>query len=704
MKKNFLIAVVLPLQVLITAPLSFYLGNHAEINFELTDVLPILLMLLGILIALLFLILHVFRKQQKIHSILSGVLVGLGVAVWVQSQLLVWNFGPLDGRGIPWSEWALHGYFELILWTAILAFGIFSSIWQKKIFDQLTTLLVVLAFLSIGGAYVNSDELKPKRKVSNSIFEFHPRSNTIVILLDTFQSDYFEKIKNENPEEVEFLDGFTFYRNTISSYPTTAPNMPAIFTGQIYRNESPFKEFMQGAFAESNLIEKFQSIGYETSIAGAPLVPGRSSLASYLNQGKRFSRESVAFFIDYGLFRSAPTHFKNKVYRDGNWLLSFITKGGYPPDYHGIDIKFLELFEERARVNNINSRGGFHFYQFMTPHLPLRVDENLDYDASLSGAEGYERQARGALLIVNRIIERLKSLGIYDSSEIVVMSDHGTLSIPLVRTQSLVNKEVTSSTLSSALVLFLHKKPNSDFSGVRVNDAPLYHYDLECFLIAHKQDNFNRCDEVNNALAGEARERVFYFYNWEHRYWGEEYMPPMTEWFISGHAYDPRSWNTGNFRYLDGQRQKIEVFMLYVGGAVMFTVDGRSSELIRAGWSVQENTHRWSEGARSSVRFIIEDYSSRNVLLRLNASGYLGGGLQHQNVVVIANGSPVAEWQVAGRSEYEAVIPSHLIGEDGLVNLVFDISDPRAPCDYSDSKDCRKLGISVRELVVDYAE
>lgn len=42
--------------------------------------------------------------------------------------------------------------------------------------------------------------------------------------------------------------------------------------------------------------------------------------------------------------------------------------------------------------------------------------------------------------------------------------------------------------------------------------------------------------------------------------------------------------------------------------------------------------------------------------------------------------------------------------ESGELNIVFDISDRKAPCGVSDSADCRKIGISVQRLIIDYAE
>jgi hypothetical protein len=561
--RKFIIAIVLPFQIFITAPVSFYYVNRAEINFKLIDVFPVLLVLVGVVAALLYLLLLLVSKKQIMYMILSGILVGFGLTVWVQSQLLIWNFGPLDGRGIPWKEWAIHDYFELILWLVILAFSIYLALRRGVLFNQFSILVGALAFLSIAVAYVESDEVSTKPGLNNDIFEFHPTNNTIVILLDTFQSDYFEKIKNKWPEEVKFLDGFTFYRNTISSYPTTAPNLPAIFTGQVYRNEKPFSEFIHNSYAESNLSKKFHDIGYDASIAtvSSTVILGSRALTEYLNQGQRFQLKSVASLLDYGLFRLLPTYFKNEAYRDGDWLLSFIIKGDYPPDYHGVDIRFLEILEEKALVNvNSKKNGSFRFYHFAIPHDPWRVNENLKYDSLLSGEEGYERQARGALLLVRRIIERVKSLGIYESAEFIVMSDHGTLSISPVGWASLSDKdfvEIEQATQSSALALLLHKKPGAEFFGIRTHDAALYNRDLGCLLTFTNLEKSAQCDDVMNALKGQQRERIFYNYNWRHISWGAEYMPPMTEWVTSGHAYDSRSWRIGDFRYSKGQKHKV---------------------------------------------------------------------------------------------------------------------------------------------------
>ena len=84
------------------------------------------------------------------------------------------------------------------------------------------------------------------------------------------------------------------------------------------------------------------------------------------------------------------------------------------------------------------------------------MDENLHYDPSLSGVDGYIKQTRGALVLAQRILNKLKDLNLYNNSEIVIMADHGTLAMPPI---SPVIGRVPKNIRSSALALLLYKPP-----------------------------------------------------------------------------------------------------------------------------------------------------------------------------------------------------------------------------------------------------
>jgi len=141
-----------------------------------------------------------------------------------------------------------------------------------------------------------------------------------------------------------------------------------------------------------------------------------------------------------------------------------------------------------------------------------------------------------------------------------------------------------------------------------------------------------------------------------------------------------------------------------VGESVTFHSENSTSSLTFQGWGNQESNHRWTEGSKASLRFRLDDYKSHDLVLRLNATGYLGGGLENQKIDVNINDTHVARWEMIGQSVYKASVPAGLVSEDGKVSLVFDISDPTAPCEVGESIDCRKLGMAVKDLVIDYAK
>lgn len=142
---------------------------------------------------------------------------------------------------------------------------------------------------------------------------------------------------------------------------------------------------------------------------------------------------------------------------------------------------------------------------------------------------------------------------------------------------------------------------------------------------------------------------------------------------------------------------------LVLGQSVSFDEKSGRHDLLFSGWSHPETHHRWSDGGEAEINFRVKNYKKHDLILHLNAHAYLGGGLAYQNVAITANGVPLALWKVSGDAIYEAVIPAGTMQEDGVVKLKLSIDDPRAPCSVGESTDCRKLGIAVKNLLIDYA-
>ncbi len=689
-------AVILPFMLFFIAPLTFYFSNVNDIDFSLTEVI---LPVTGVFLALsftFFLILYFTWYLPKCFYIITGLLVGLAAMVWVQSQLFLWKFGVFDGRDIDWNKWRFIGWIEIVVWLLVVTLMVVLYYKGKEKSKKLIVqVLFLLGVISVTSSFLTRPTKIQRLKTLNKyedFFSFHKTNNILIILLDTFQSDYFDLIREEYPKEINFLDGFTFYRNTMSHYPSTEPNIPAIVSGRLYKNQEKFNDFFRDSVARFDLQSYYQKKGYSAMMSS---VTPMYLLMTDLLKGSSVDLVAPVYkYIDYGVFRCSPTLIKKLVYNNGSWLLSFKKAIKYPPDPFGNDIRFVDLFEKQANINREAKAGTFKFIHFFLPHPPWCMDENLKYNPKLTGKEGYIHQTRGALKLAKRILTKLRELNLYENSEIVIMADHGTTGAPALRTETGLTPTKVQ---SSALALFLHKPPFAKGKLV-LDDSPLYNSDLGCLLkVENKHLDYAG---YNAAKKGENRQRTFLYYDWNDD-WGRDFIPDMTEYIVSGHAFKSENWRMGYYIYTP--KGKVDISSTYqynIGTPIKFVFEGNANQYILGGWSHQEKKHRWTEGKIAGLHFTLVKPPKSNLVLWLKGYGYtVNGKIDHQNVNVLINGRKVASWKMKEDRWYNADILKSMI-VDRVNNIVFEISNPAAPEDFGQSNDRRKLGIAVRELVI----
>lgn len=162
-KRSVIFALSLPLIVFLVAPLVFYLGNHFEFTTNLADTLPLLVFLCIGATAILLGLLLVISRWSTLYAIISGLLVGLALSAWVQSQLFAWDFGPLDGNGVNWSKWSTHANLELLVWLFLVSAAITLAFRARNKLLILAQGSLLLGALSLITAWVSSD--------------YHPKKN-----------------------------------------------------------------------------------------------------------------------------------------------------------------------------------------------------------------------------------------------------------------------------------------------------------------------------------------------------------------------------------------------------------------------------------------------------------------------------------------------------------------------------------------------
>lgn len=712
------VALVVPFVVFLVSPLVFYFGNHTVYQVSISDVFLFLLLNTSIIWVLLAAALFLSRIRPRLQSGIAGGLVGLAVASWLQSQILVWNFGPLDGHGLDWRIWRTHAVFELFLWASILTAGVITALRLPRAVVSVTQGLLALGTLSIFISYSSSDyEPKSQPDDYGIVYEFHSENNTLVIVLDTFQLDFFMEILENYEKEVEFLKGFTFYRNTVSGFPTTYPAVPLILTGLEYLNMEPILEFLANSYSTDSVTNRFDELAWDSSIIAnlasdrvlTGLAPKRGmvELPARLTTNSKGSLKTAAMNItDGGLFRVVPTFLKERVYSDGQWWLARVFRGeDIPPGWPGIDLRFVRLFEENAKTGSA-AEGTFKYFHFHAPHPPIVVDENLHYvPNAVLNRKTFIAQARGALTYARRILDSMKQLGVYESANILILADHGSLEIPVHVQNREFEPETTPFGIptfvhSSGLPLMLHKPPGK-IGTLKVSDRPMHLGDAHHLMTSGLGEQHDSEDVTDD---DQEETRHFHFYDWSEAFWtwSQSYMPTIEKFEVRGHALNATSWSSTGIRYAAGGNvtQSIDRSIQIGVPIPLFRVEALDRYLVE-GWSATEPSIRWTEGGRARIWFELPEGARKNLKFRLEASGMtVPGKVPYQEVKVRINGTPVATWEVSSNQWHQAGIPDKLV-ENGKVEIELLISDPTAPADFRESIDVRKLGLMARRFQVD---
>ena len=435
-----------PSQLLLFGPWIVHTTNRAEFLVPFLTLAPRWIWLLGpISVALAAL---GFILPPRWFRGYVAALCAVGVLLWVQGNLLVAEYGLLDGGGLDLASHAWRGPFEVCLWIAAVGLAMFFANAVSRAAPAASVLLmslqaVVLLGLTLapsgGSSGDGDDEVAGWSPVPPEVYELSRSRNIIHIVLDMFPSHILAEIRDADPSTFDHAwSGFTFYRNHLGAFPTTIASMPAMLTGIPYRNDMRISDYRR---THPSVFHALGQHGYRLRSATADgrdhpraAFPGAEDAVAYTiprpyGSYRNYLDSTAAQLLDLSLFRHAPHGVKADVYRDGAWLLqqrvaSFLGPISGAPRALG-DTTFLMDF-----ASGIEAGGESPVYSFLhviTPHPPIATDADCEYVGGrvrLTRA-GYVDQARCALMVVQALLDRLRTLDLYDRSAIVVTSDHG---------------------------------------------------------------------------------------------------------------------------------------------------------------------------------------------------------------------------------------------------------------------------------------
>ena len=554
-------------------PTYLYFTNILEFTSSFLEIAPIFLalsLICGLLTTILLL-----AVSGSIHEKAVAVVLVLSFLLWIQGNIMVWQYGPLDGREIDWgSNWA-YGLIDGAVWIGLLivAFKASPQIYKMAQRAVVVYLLIQIAstiFIAISAddaAHLHEQTVEDK----DAIFRFSSEKNVVILVLDQFQTDIFHEIINESLHYRDIFDGATYYRNAVAAYPHTFASITAILSGRFYENSVPLQDFIKREFTENSLPGILTDKGYQVDlVGGGQYLYADNTIASnrieikYLVDRNAEIKEA-AFVLDLSLFRYLPHFLKRSVYNNQAWFVSNLRLDkafiDFPAGKHRDGILFMEKMAREAKAGN--DRYTFKYIHLLIPHMPVRFNERLEYVELDQTRYNYIGQAKGTLSLVNMFIGRLKYIDAYDNTLLFVIADHGAGGkVELEHSgqiESVQAPKLSDLFKGGALPLLL-VKPFGARGELKVSDAPVSSADIPKTIIAELGLDADMPGvSIFNVDESSDRERRFLHHDWnigdKQRY--GPYLPPLEEYTVKGFSWLDESWRpTGRIFTSKGTKER----------------------------------------------------------------------------------------------------------------------------------------------------
>ena len=366
------------------------------------------------------------------------------------------------------------------------------------------------------------------------MFDLSVNKNVIVFLLDCFDGRTMDAILEQQPDILEPLEGFTYFPNATSVYSRTYPSVPYLLSGNMcYFDQKP-AEWVNGAFADSNFIPELVDAQVNIGLYTYDYYLGNSikdKVENYIvteEADELLFDKTVLSMAKMILYRDMPYLMKKRLTYDINEINYIVTEGAAGSSqgeerisqYKNFDDEWFDTELKERGITLTDAEGVFRFYHLGSCHLDM------------SNPEPYGIRS---LEIVYEYLDKMKELGIYDDSMVLIISDHGssgggaTLDLPQ----------------KTAVPIFMVKPAKAPPEALRVSEAPVSHTDfIPTVLNGFQIDHTDYGRTVFEISEQEERDRYYYY---SALYSDEQGEVELREYKVSGDAADSGSYRfTGN--------------------------------------------------------------------------------------------------------------------------------------------------------------
>lgn len=552
-----------PAQILLFGLFATYERNQHEFVLPFWTLVGPWLWVLGAIVAVLAAVGAVLRGSLAHRYV--AILFALGVLLWLQGNVIPGDYGPLYGERLDLGRHAGRAPFEVGLWVSVVAAALYYSRAVASVAPLASQVLVGLqsVVLLLSTVFATAEIQPGERRWStppDRIYRLSRGQNIIHIVLDGFLSEVFgEIVERERAVFDRDLSGFVFFADHLGAFRSTRASMPAMLSGLAYRNEVPFQQFRERV-GQRSIFRALYRQGYRINSVSfhSGDHPPRSirhrtvryTVPTPYGSYRSYRRFAAAQLADLTLFRHVPHVLKSGVYNGDAWLAQRAlarhdSAGSEARNFRASNhVAFLDEFTSRMSVGF--KEPVYLFLHVAIPHPPLVVNG----DCAFTGQKPlhrpvYTAQARCALTVVQRILSRLRGLGAYDRSIILLTADHGW---NIERADHPLKGRVTpvgplDGIVLGAMPLLAIKRAGAS-GPLETSWAPTALTDVPATIL-------DAAGLPTDVVAGESvfdvdpqtpRPRTYAYHSWRNADWERPFFDALHVFDVNGRVLDANAW------------------------------------------------------------------------------------------------------------------------------------------------------------------
>ena len=648
-------------------PLQVFLRNILEFSSGFTQLLGIFLLTSLTLTAVLYLI-----AVRIFGSLFQGGVALISVLFFLESTIFFVLAGhrPFDGQTIHWTELSALSTVEMIV-AAILTVSVAKLRNNSGLFSDVAVFILLFhgtfflhtALSGLEDIQRNRGSRSTEAPYLADFYRLSKQRNIVQVVVDHTQGSLvYDILRADLHRYSEVFDGFTLFTQAAGKYPGTYPAVPFYMTGRApdvgsnVVSSLPYShDHIRTVLREHSFVNTLAKNGFKTYAFQLSTLycEGRYTACTAGNVFTGLSRpttseEAVAeilMLLDVALFKATPILLRRYVHNDGQWLLLRMNKQRRTPS--GI----MDLFV--AQLTTDESPGSYNYFHHAGGHPPIQFNRQCEYVGTQKwDYPNTQGQVACFLLQMEHLVRKLKGLGIYDQSMIIVNGDHGSQwTTPLMTspTGSVVPTRVIS---SANPVLFM--KPLRTRGPLQFSNAPASVGDIPATISEAFGLNADFPGiSVFRLGEDEERERTYLWYKPRPEVFSEQQLPRTMPYRIRGNLFNQYAWVPPILSDIDNAPAALTVdqenFLDFTQGFGKLEVD-------------DERPARWVEGklARAYLSFAGKGRA------RLTVECTVPPAIGKQSLKIFVNGETVArldEAALSNRSRHVIPLPDQLSPE-----------------------------------------